>query len=491
MTEAAHPSGDDASIAAADFDDRLPPLPPTDELLVPVEATERRVIAVDDDPTGTQTTAHAALVTAWEPADLDWLLAQPGPIGFVLTNSRARPVDEAVAVTTDVGRGLRAAAERAGLRLDVVSRGDSTLRGHFPEEPAALAAGLGLAYPTLVIMPFFAEGGRATVHGTHYVLTDGRYVPAGATPFARDPSFGYTASHLPAWVEEKSGGDILRDEVTVIDIGIVRRGVDAVAAALRAVSAGSCVVIDAVEAADVEIVGAAFAVLRPEGRAWLFRSAAGLVPALAGLRAAAPVSTAGVPVTRSGGLIVVGSHVPLSTRQLGRLLAADPDLHAVEASVDSLAEASTALDEVARLSATATDAIAAERTVVVHTSRAVRTDLVPDDALARSRAVAEGLCEVVRRISVRPSYVVAKGGITAHTLATAALGARRAHVIGPIAAGVPMWELGADIRHPGLPYVVFPGNVGDDDALALVVGRLEHRRRILIDGALDRREGRP
>jgi ketose-bisphosphate aldolase len=36
-------------------------------------------------------------------------------------------------------------------------------------------------------------------------------------------------------------------------------------------------------------------------------------------------------------------------------------------------------------------------------------------------------------------------------------------------AGVPLWQLGPESRHPGIPYIVLPGNVGDSKALAEVV----------------------
>ncbi|MEM8923093.1 MAG: four-carbon acid sugar kinase family protein [Actinomycetota bacterium] len=466
------------SVPRVVFDGYRPRPRPGADTLQPIDPMQRRVIAVDDDPTGTQTTAGAALITAWEPADVDWLLAQPGPIGFVLTNSRAHGVERAVAVNREVGRRLRAGAERAGLAIDVVSRSDSTLRGHFPHEPRALAEGLGLERPTWVVMPFFAEGGRVTVGGVHYVLTGDRYVPAGHTPFASDHSFGYTQSHLPAWIEEKTAGAVTSRDVTVIDIDLVRSGVDRVAAALRQVRPGTHVVIDAIEPIDVGVVGAAFAAVRRDRGPWLFRSAAGLVPALAGMGAADPVPMPVIASPAEGGLVVVGSHVPLSTRQLHRLLAADSlGLESVEADVDALAHPDRAEAEIGRLTTAATASISSGRTAVVHTSRTVRTDLGPDEGLARSRAVAEGLCAMVAGLVTGPAYLVAKGGITAHTLATDGLGARRASVVGPIIAGVPMWGLGPDSRHPGLPYVVFPGNVGDDHALAEVVAVAEQARR--------------
>lgn len=77
--------------------------------------------------------------------------------------------------------------------------------------------------------------------------------------------------------------------------------------------------------------------------------------------------------------------------------------------------------------------------------------------------------EIVRHIGTRPRYILAKGGITSSDIATKALDTRLAKIVGQALAGVPLWQLGGESRHPGVPYIVFPGNVGDHNALAEVV----------------------
>jgi uncharacterized protein YgbK (DUF1537 family) len=57
-------------------------------------------------------------------------------------------------------------------------------------------------------------------------------------------------------------------------------------------------------------------------------------------------------------------------------------------------------------------------------------------------------------------------------VATQGLGVRRALVLGQILPGVPVWQLGSETRHPGLSYIVFPGNVGGPEALGQVVTAL-------------------
>lgn len=52
-----------------------------------------------------------------------------------------------------------------------------------------------------------------------------------------------------------------------------------------------------------------------------------------------------------------------------------------------------------------------------------------------------------------------QGGITSSDIATKALEARSAMVIGQALAGVPLWQLGPESRLPGVPYIVFPGDL--------------------------------
>jgi hypothetical protein len=71
----------------------------------------------------------------------------------------------------------------------------------------------------------------------------------------------------------------------------------------------------------------------------------------------------------------------------------------------------------------------------------------------------------VRRLTVKPSFLIAKGGITSHDTAQKGLSIATARVLGQVEPGVPVWRAGRESKFPGMNYVVFPGNVGDDDAL--------------------------
>jgi uncharacterized protein YgbK (DUF1537 family) len=172
----------------------------------------RCIVALDDDPTGTQTVHDVWVLTGWRVDDLRAALASGEAALFILTNTRSMPLAHAQALNRKVAANLGSAARAEGRPVTVVSRGDSTLRGHYPGEVEALADELaraeGTRFDGICIVPFFPEGGRFTVGNVHWVLEGQQLIPAALTPYARDPVFGYIHSELPLWVEEKTGGRI-------------------------------------------------------------------------------------------------------------------------------------------------------------------------------------------------------------------------------------------------------------------------------------------
>ena len=197
----------------------LPPEWPEDllpEIQREVKASRRKVVVLDDDPTGTQTVHGVPVLTEWPHETLRAELTNDLPAFYLLTNSRSLQLAEAQAMNTEIGRNLVEAARQAGREFVVVSRSDSTLRGHFPGEVQALAEALRQDFDAWLIIPFFLEGGRYTINDIHYVAEGEWFVPAGETEFARDAVFGYRASNLRQWVEEKTGGRVSSEAVASI-----------------------------------------------------------------------------------------------------------------------------------------------------------------------------------------------------------------------------------------------------------------------------------
>jgi uncharacterized protein YgbK (DUF1537 family) len=169
-----------------------------------------------------------------------------------------------------------------------------------------------------------------------------------------------------------------------------------------------------------------------------------------------------------GGFIIVGSHVPRTSSQLAALQG-QPGVVSVEVQVQALLTETQYPTEVARVTHEIEQALRHDADVVLFTSRALVTGADAASTLAIGQRVSAGLVAIVRALTTRPRYLLAKGGITSSDIATQALGVRRALVLGQILPGVPVWQLGPETRHPGLGYIVFPGNVGGPQALAEVV----------------------
>jgi uncharacterized protein YgbK (DUF1537 family) len=425
----------------------------------------KKIVVLDDDPTGAQTVQDVVVLTTWEPTALLAELLAPAPLFFILTNTRAMPESEARERTEAACRNLQWAAAEAQVTLHIINRGDSTLRGHFPAEPEAIEAGLGQPFDAWLLIPFFEEGGRITRDDIHYVREGGVLIPAGETPFARDATFGYQSSNLRDWVAEKTGGAVPASAVVSIS-----RTALADVAALTALLAGlppRCIAVVNAEA-YADLLPLARAVWALPHRRLLVRAAASWVKAM---KTIADGLTTPVPLifptanTLAGGLIVVGSHVPKTTGQLRFLLDHDPHPEPVEIAVNSLLNPDSRADYLTEITARVQQILAAGRHVVLFTSRELVSAADPVHSLRISQQVSAGLVTVVQQLQVQPRFLIAKGGITASDIATDALSVRRVVVRGQLQPGVPVWETGPESRFPGLWYIVFPGNVGDEQAL--------------------------
>ena len=433
----------------------------------------RKLVVLDDDPTGTQTVYDIPVLTEWSVDVLAMELSNELPAFYILTNSRSLPAAAAQALNREIGQNLVAAGQLAGRAFAVVSRSDSTLRGHYPAEVDALAAALGQDVDATLIIPFFLEGGRLTINDVHYVAEGDELIPAAATPFAQDAAFGYTASNLRDWVVEKTNGRVQPEQIYAVSLEQIRTGgPQSVAQQLISLPKGSVCIINSVSLRDQEVFVAGLLAAEAAGKQFIFRTAASFVQARLGL-ATRPILTQqqlDMP-QHGGGLVVVGSYVPKTTSQLAALLA-QGDCTAVEINVAALLDDNSRDAELQTAAQTMANALAANQDVVVYTSRQLITADTAADSLAIGQRVSDGLVSLVQGLTVPPRYLLAKGGITSSDVATKGLGVKRALVLGQILPGVPVWRIGAESRFPGMPYIVFPGNVGDENAVANVVKAL-------------------
>lgn len=450
-----------------------------EEVAAAVAATGRVLIVLDDDPTGTQSVADLPVLTRWEPEDFRWALSLGAPAVYVLTNTRSLDPGEAAERNRQVVSNALVAADETELAF--VSRGDSTLRGHFPLEPEVIAETLrsraGVQTDGVVIVPAFPDAGRVTIAGVHYMRSEAdELTPIAETEFARDATFGFVHSGLADYVQEKSGGRLCASDVIGIDLTVLRAGPGAIADAIEPATGETPIVVDAVTENDLRLLALGLDEAERRGKRLIYRVGPPFVRARIGQAMREPLGVTdafgdAVP-PRTGGLIVVGSHVAMTTRQLDALTSAHSAARVVEISVaallapDSLAHLGGVVDRVV-------EALAGGD-VILQTSRVLVSTTDPADSLQIARTVSAAVVEVVQRVvsRTRPRFVIAKGGITSSDVAALGLQIRHAIVRGPMLPGiVSLWE---PVNGPaaGIPYVVFAGNVGDDASLLAVVRTL-------------------
>ncbi|KAL4999461.1 NADP-dependent oxidoreductase domain-containing protein [Aspergillus recurvatus] len=431
------------------------------------------LVVLDDDPTGTQTCHGINTLTVWDEENLIQEFKTCNRGFFILSNSRALPTAEARELIREICTAVKKAAAKARKPFEFLLRGDSTLRGHFPDEPAVAEEVIGAVHGW-ILAPFFHQGGRFTIDDSHYVLDpDGNLIPAAQTPFAKDATFGYSSSNLKRYVVEKSDGSIAEDCVQSISLDDIRTGgPQAVAKKLLAFERGSVIIINAVVDTDIEVFMLGLLEAKSRGKTYIYRTGAAFVSTRLGIPQIPPLTPASLGLSahpcQPGGLILAGSYVPKTTEQLQSLIDGQgSDLKVIILRVEDLLRCHKHTEQITLdVADKAGQFILKGQDVLVMTSRDLITGGDSRSSLKIGSTIAAALVLFVRMLIPRPRYIIAKGGITSSDAACKGLRMRRVQVLGQAAAGVPLWRCNERTsKFPGIPYVVFPGNVGEVDTL--------------------------
>ena len=480
--------------------------------------TARKIVVIDDDPTGSQTVHSCPLLLRWDVQTLRQGLRHSSPLLFVLANTRALLPAAAAERNREIVASLEQALAAEGIsdqQMLLVSRGDSTLRGHGVLEPAVLAAELadrfGPVHATLHV-PAFLPGGRTTVNGVH--LLHGQ--PVHTSAFARDRSFGFSTSCLDAWLEEKSDGAIQAGSVLRLQGELLERAAEQSSADpfadgssgssgftelvvwLEALVGNRAVIVDAERQEQLDALGAAVQQLQGRRR-FLFRSAASLINGLVdgGLRPLGPQPRRPDELaklrrrTPGGdwlpGLVVMGSHVPLADQQLETLLAASA-CSGLELPVAQIARAleggspdwllaDLELEWLQWMRAV----LAQRQTPVLYTSRG-ELRFGEGQAADRRRmdfgiALAQLTARLVAAVVPQLGYLISKGGITTGSVLADGLCLGTVLLEGQLMPGLSMVRPMPGEGIAGvidLPVITFPGNLGDGHTLAQAWTLMEH-----------------
>jgi len=429
-----------------------------------------RIVVLDDDPTGIQTVQGNYLLTNWNAENVTAALSDEIPFFYLLTNTRAMTAIDAETTVREAMNAVLDSNRDFGYKLVFVSRSDSTLRGHFPLESEVIREeiekrSIPISLPT-VFTPAFFEAGRYTLGGIHYMKDGDALVPVSETEFARDNVFGYTHSDLAGYIEEKSAGRIPPNDIQLIGLEEWRNlPIETLESKISESAGKTYITLDALDYNDLRkfAISLLHLVAKNDGYTVL-RTSSSMPKALTGIADQPLLDRHSLKSEQSGGLFIVGSHVKKTTAQLSQLLET-PGVQGVEIDIhEVLRDPVKLLDK--------TEEILSEihthgKTPVVYTSR---QELRLDDATERQRVgqqISDFLVEIVKKLRFQPAWLVAKGGITSHDILTEGLGIERARVLGQALPGVP-----AILTDKGMPYIIFPGNVGSEDALKEIYERL-------------------
>lgn len=441
----------------------------------------KKIVVLDDDPTGVQTVHDVFVYTSWDEDVIKEGFTAQEPIFFILTNSRSFTREETKRTHGEIAKRIAKVSKETGIDYVLISRSDSTMRGHYPLETETLRAGIeansNKKFDGEIVFPFFKEGGRYTIDNVHYVKEGEWLVPSGMTEFARDKTFGYRSSHIGEYVEEKTRGVFKRSDCVYIGLEDLRNGdLKKITAQLMGVANFNKVIVNAVDYIDVKMFVAAFAEALLRGKEFIFRSAAAVTKVLGGV-ADAPLLTKSQLIMgdhKNGGIVLIGSHVNKTTRQFEALRTAKKPIEFIEFNQHLVLVENGLEGEVARVVAVAEENLSRGRNVAVYTKRE-RFDLDTDDAdkqLIISTKISDAVTSIIGRLQVKPNFIIAKGGITSSDVGTKALRVKKALVMGQIKPGIPVWMTGGESKFPNMPYIIFPGNVGEEETLKEIVESL-------------------
>ncbi len=452
-----------------------------------VSSSGRKVVVFDDDPTGSQTVHGINVLTNWSETALIEALNAPEDVFYILTNSRAMKGKDASDLNMEITRNLCAASRQCGVDFDIISRSDSTLRGHYPLELDIIGQTLqqqgDIEFDGHLLIPAFFEGGRYTINNIHYVQEGDKLTPAEATEFAKDAVFGYQSSYMPRYIEEKTAGCIAAKDVISLQIQDLRlHGSDYVTKTLLNAPKGSRIVVNAADYSDLEIFVLGLLKAEATGKHYLVRSSASFVRVRGGISPKPYLTGSEVTATVEnphGGLVVVGSYVGKTTSQIEKAKKIE-GIDTLEINVDNLLKENRRLKEIENTKNKVKDSLLSGQNIMIYTSRALVKESGNLANLDIGSMVSSALVEIVGTLDVKPRFLIAKGGITSSDLATEALKVKSALVIGQVAPGISAWRLQKETKFPGMAYIVFPGNVGDADTLANVIKLLNGQVERLV-----------
>lgn len=369
--------------------------------------SKKTIVVLDEDPTGTRTVFDVPVLTDLSPDLIKDAIDEAPPLLFLLTNTHSLTPVEATALHQKLGEILREFQDD----IVIISRSACTPDGHFPLQTDTLRDALSIPEAPTLLIPF----------------TDSS-LPSGEHPVAAHSLAEFQPDDLP----EK----------------------------LAQLPASSTALVKATSLGELHLLSLA---LLKSPRRFLIRATPTFVQALAGIvtrPSLDPWQLQDLDPNPHGGLIIIGPSPSGTAAPLNHLLKNATDLVAIKLSIPDILNATFQLpNSIASIQ----DALRSGQSVALFTS----PDQNKDPAV--SKLVIETFVALVEKITVRPSFFLVQDGTTASAIAIRALGIKQAMVLGQILPGVPVWTTGSATRHPGLAYLIAPGDLEREDLLTQAV----------------------
>lgn len=438
-----------------------------------IAKNNNKIVVLDDDPTGVQTVNNISVYTNWEKDSIREAFKEENNLFYILTNSRGFTEEYTKKVHEDIANVVDEVAKECGKEYIFISRSDSTLRGHYPTETEVLKENYekntGKRIDGEILCPFFKEGGRFTIDNVHYVKYGDELIPANETEFAEDKTFGYKASNMPDYVEEKTNSKYKDSDVVCISLDEIRNlEIDAIKEKLMNINNFNKIIVNAIDYADIKVFCVALYRAMNEGKVFMLRTAAAIVKIMGEVKDKPLLTREEMIVDEvgNGGVIIAGSHTNKTSKQIEELKKLD-NVEFIELDVSLVKDEEKFKEEINKCIEKEEELIKNGKTVCCYTSRSLITADTGDkeDELKLSVKISDAVQSLVGKLKVRPEFIIAKGGITSSDIGTKALKVRRANVLGQIKPGIPVWQTGEESLFPNISYVIFPGNVGEDTTL--------------------------
>ena len=447
-----------------------------------------KIIIIDDDPTGSQTVNDCNLILRWDYETLLKGLKDSSNLLFILANTRSLSKEDVKIRLKEICSVLREIINNSSFAEEdfvLISRGDSTLRGHNFVEPDIINELLGPFDATFYI-PAFIEGNRTTVNGNHFVDN----IPINETIFSKDKIFGFNTSNIKELICEQSNYQLDFNNIENIFIkdfeALETNQPSKLFMQIEKLKNNKKVIVDIMDYSQLDKFSSIIRSLLKKKK-FLFRSAASFISSLSNVKRTQKDHIYFSQLRRKNnsdkamkGLIVVGSYVELTTRQLNKVLEISL-CKPIEINVFKLYEFfkigdNLNLNSLKKLILNSIrQNLSRESIPVLYTSRKIISPIDKNDLIQFQLFLSVFIAEIVSAIKNEIGYLISKGGITTNTIISKGLEADSVYLEGQILPGISLVTFDLLEQKGKLPIVTFPGNIGNNMSLVTALEILENK----------------